>query len=759
MNRRHLAALTSIVSVTLIIAGCQPQQPIYLREGSNLSQYLDRATQVEYPDVHAQSLEEVTENHQPVTLRHPDFGEFWDLSLEDCVAIALQNSKILRGYGTPGLQGNRVAPGADGLVNNPAGAGTTYNVAIRESEPGSLGFAYQGPRRGINSTAGGLTTNTGLDAAQGVEAALAEFDANFSAVARWDRIDAPTNTVPSLFTDNFSPALRREDTISINSQLSKKSAAGTTFSIRNLNTFSSNNRPSFFSNPTAFQAFDNWWTASVEAEARQPLLRGRGTAINRTPVIMARIGTDQEIADLEAILQNMLCNVEIRYWDLHCAYRAYEAARQGEDSALATWSLVNNKFQAGEGEPNEAAQTREQYFSFRSAKNQALADLLDAETNLRWLMGLANSDKRMVRPVDEPASVLVEYDWWHIYDEALTRRPELRKERWELKKRDLALAYARNGLLPQMDVVALYRVLGLGQKLAGGSSSSPEFPNWGSRAYDQLEDFDYNELSLQLEFGMPVGFRRELANVRNAQLKLAREHARLEDMELDAQRELAMVFRAKDTNYELAQDHANRWVASAEEERIQNARWKEGKTTIDRVLDARRRKAQSQIDYYRSLCEYNKSIALLQRRKGTMLEYCGVEFDEGPWPAKAYSDAADTARRRSATRTLQHGHTRPGVVSHTTMPETDSEGMLMQEGIDVEPGTALELIEPMPLETEIPIPMPQQLELEDQASRLPFPKSLRRRNSIPRADRLVQQASWEEQGGEYAPANDLRTEN
>ncbi|MED5576209.1 MAG: TolC family protein, partial [Planctomycetota bacterium] len=480
---------------------------------------------------------------------------------------------------------------------------------------------------------------------------------------------------------------------------------------------------------------------------------------NRTPVIMARIGTDQEIADLEAILQNMLCNVEIRYWDLHCAYRAYEAARQGEDSALATWSLVNNKFQAGEGEPNEAAQTREQYFSFRSAKNQALADLLDAETNLRWLMGLANSDKRMVRPVDEPASVLVEYDWWHIYDEALTRRPELRKERWELKKRDLALAYARNGLLPQMDVVALYRVLGLGQKLAGGSSSSPEFPNWGSRAYDQLEDFDYNELSLQLEFGMPVGFRRELANVRNAQLKLAREHARLEDMELDAQRELAMVFRAKDTNYELAQDHANRWVASAEEERIQNARWKEGKTTIDRVLDARRRKAQSQIDYYRSLCEYNKSIALLQRRKGTMLEYCGVEFDEGPWPAKAYSDAADTARRRSATRTLHHGYTRPGVVSHTTMPETDSEGMLMQEGIDVEPGTALELIEPMPLETEIPIPMPQQLELEDQASRLPFPKSLRRRNSIPRADRLVQQASWEEQGGEYAPANDLRTAN
>jgi hypothetical protein len=128
MNRRYFSALTYLVCVILISTGCQPQQPIYLREGSNLSQYLDRATQVEYPDVHAESLDEVTQNEMPVTLRHPDFGTFWDLSLEDCVAIALQNSKVIRGYGTPGLQGNRVAPGADSLIANPAGAGTTYNV-------------------------------------------------------------------------------------------------------------------------------------------------------------------------------------------------------------------------------------------------------------------------------------------------------------------------------------------------------------------------------------------------------------------------------------------------------------------------------------------------------------------------------------------------------------------------------------------------------------------------------------------------------
>ena len=758
MNRRFISALTYLICVILISTGCQPQQPIYLREGSNLSQYLDRATQVEYADVYAESLEEVTANEMPVTLRHPDFGTFWDLSLEDCVAIALQNSKVIRGYGTPGLQGNRIAPGADSLIANPAGAGTTYNVAIRESEPGSLGMAYQSPRRGINSNAGGLMTNSALDAAQGVEAALAEFDTNYSAVASWDRVNTPTNTVPSSFTDNFSPSLRREDSVSINSQLSKKAATGTQFSIRNLNTFSSNNRP-FGQN--AFQAFNAWWQAGIEAEARQPLLRGRGTAINRTPVIMARIGTDQEIADLEAVLQNMLCNVEIRYWDLHCAYRAYEAAQQGESSALTSFQRINAAFEVGSGDPSENAQLTEQYFSFRAAKNQALADLLDAESHLRWLMGIANSDKRMLRPMDEPVSVLVEYDWWHIYDEALARRPELRKERWELKKRDLALAYARNGLLPQMDVVGLYRWLGLGQDLFG-EYSGPSFPGTvdqsaaGSKAYGQLFDGDFQELSMRLEFGLPIGFRRELANVRNAQLKLAREHARFEDMELDAQRELVLAYRAIETNYELAQDNANRWVNSAEEERIQDTRWKDGLVSVDRVTDARRRKAQAQIDYYRSLCEYNKSIALLQRRKGTMLEYCGVEFDEGPWPAKAYSDAGDLARRRSATRTLNYGYTRPGVVSHTMMPETHSGGIIMEDGFEFEGETVIESIEPTPLETEIPLPMPQELESDDQASRLPFPEKLNSRNSIPRLDFGVRQTSYEGEQGSSVPSNGLR---
>ena len=54
---------------------------------------------------------------------------------------------------------------------------------------------------------------------------------------------------------------------------------------------------------------------------------------------------------------------------------------------------------------------------------------------------------------------------------------------------------------------------------------------------------------------------------------------------------------------------------------------------------------------------------MVHRRKGTILAYNGIEFSEGPWAGKAYSDASELARRRAASREVNYGWTRPGVIS------------------------------------------------------------------------------------------------
>jgi len=106
---------------------------------------------------------------------------------------------------------------------------------------------------------------------------------------------------------------------------------------------------------------------------------------------------------------------------------------------------------------------------------------------------------------------------------------------------------------------------------------------------------------------MPIGFRRELAGVRNVQLQLARDKAVLEDLELNAVLLLSDAVRKLESNRALAETHFNRWSAAEKEVESVNALYKGGKQTVDLVLQAQERRAQAQAEFYRSLIEYNET--------------------------------------------------------------------------------------------------------------------------------------------------------
>jgi hypothetical protein len=64
-------------------------------------------------------------------------------------------------------------------------------------------------------------------------------------------------------------------------------------------------------------------------------------------------------------------------------------------------------------------------------------------------------------------------------------------------------------------------------------------------------------------------------------------------------------------------------------------------------LQARRRAAQAEVTFYTSVVEYNKAIADLHFRKGTLLENNSVHLAEGAWTPEAYKDAVRRAWARS----------------------------------------------------------------------------------------------------------------
>jgi outer membrane protein TolC len=709
MNRQYRKLLSLVLSAVVLVTGCQPMQPFFFREDGDLSHYLDVATDIDYPDVEEPRLDEVNCARPPLTLKNIDDYETWDLSLQEIMRITLCNSQVMRQLGVRVLLNPLETTSPETLsrtIVNTVQPSTTYDPAIVES-------GYGAPTGITLGEAGGT----------GVEAALAAFDAQLDSSVMWNKNHRPQNrTENTLFPPDF-----HQDLGTFTSGITKTAADGTTFGFRNNTSYEGNNVPT---PPTAgaFQALPSAWSTNFEATFSRPILQGGGTQFNRIAgptsfaeyangispvdgVVIARIHTDLALTDFEGSVRDLTHDVEESYWDLYFAYRNLAAQKMGRDSALATWTKTAALFRTGSrgGSADREAQARAQYFVFRGQVEQAMSSLLTAESHLRYVMGLSVSDGRLIRPSDEPTTARVAFDWGALHCEALTRRVEIRKEKWQIKKRELELVAARNYLLPRLDATGAYRWLGLGDDLIA-TSNGTAFNQAGSNAFGVLTSGDFQEWQLGLQLSMPLGFRQQLSMVRNHELLLARERALLQDLELEISHQLGDAVRNVDLYYSLTQTNFNRRVAAEKEVQAVQAAYDANRATMDLLLQAQARRAEAESAYYQSLVNYNRAIMGVHYRKGSLLDYNGVFLAEGPWPGKAYFDALRQARKRDASMYLDYGFTRPNVFSRGPYQQQGcqegcSTGGTMEEMIPGE-GFVPDTTEPEAIEPQEILPAP-----------------------------------------------------
>ncbi len=658
MSRRVHSIWAILTSAMIACTGCHPQQPFYFHEDGDLSHYIDVATEIEYPDVCTTTLDEVRDSLPPLTVENLKLDNYWDLTLEEAIKTSLANAKVMRSLGgnfIPQAFNNRAQVGQapDLLTRQADGIATVYDPAIVETTPFT-----------------------------GVEYALAAFDAQWTTNLFYSKNDRQQNVQPTFPITDFFRQVFLQDTSTFNTQLSKTTAQGGTFTVRNNIIYDFNN------NPTRQIAKD--WNANYELSFNQPLLAGAGAQFNRiagpfnpfqnltgatqqTPgfdgVLLARINVDISLADFEAGVRNLISDVEQAYWELSFAWRNLETSNTALASARETWKKTYLLYTVGTkgGEAAQEAQAREQYFQFKSTTQSLLNELLTAENRLRWVMGISMSDGRLIRPIDTPTVAKVQFDWCEITEETLARNLTLRRQKWQIKRRELELIAAKNLLMPRLDLTGTYRFQGLGDTLFGANrtpfNENDPLSLTGSSALQTLATGQFQEWTLGAQMTMPIGFRKELTTVRHFQLQLAKERAKLQDLELELSHELADAIRNLELTYELTQTNFNRTLAANRQVEAVQAAFDAQTITLDQLLEAQRRRAEAQASFFRTLLDYQRAIIMVHFRKGSLLEYNNVYLNEGPWPAKAKFDAHRRARARDAAWYVDYGFTRPAVMS------------------------------------------------------------------------------------------------
>lgn len=636
MMRPFRTQLAIALTTAVLCAGCHPH-----KSANSFTQFNRVATTIEYPNVVEPTTSEALATPPPHKIDSAPFQEYWDLTLQEAIQSSLWNSQVLRDLGGT-------------VVQNPTGARTIYESAIRESDPRF-----------------------------GVEGVLSAFDAQLSSTMFWSKNDRALNNV---FLGTGA-TLFRGDTGTWVNQISKTAATGTQFAVRNNTNYEANNVLS--------NTFPSAWDTNVEAEFRHPLLQGGGIEFNRiagpsaTPglflsngVLIARVNTDISIADFEASVRNAVSEIENAYWDLYFAYRDLDAKIAARNGALEHWRSIHAKYTANTpgGEAGKEALAREQFFILQAAVEDAQSGspgrgsltgsgsgggvfrggggVFAAERRLRALMGNLGQAQRLLRPIDEPPQAEVVYDWHEVLQEALATRVELRRQKWVVRRRELELTAARNFLLPRLDAIGKYRFRGFGNDLLA-YGNQPEF---GS-AVGNMFDGNFQEWQLGMQLQAPLGFRQGHSAVRNAELQLSRERAVLRDQEKQVAADLSTAVGDVDRTFTLVRTHYNRRTAAAQQVDSARASFEADATSLAELTDSRRRLADADAAYYRAVCDYAIALKNVHFERGSLLKHNQITLAEGPWNEKAYSDARDHERDRRRALQLNYAFNRPTIVT------------------------------------------------------------------------------------------------
>ncbi|MEM8864145.1 MAG: TolC family protein [Planctomycetota bacterium] len=611
---------------------------------------------------------------------------FIELTLEEAVRLTLQRSDVLRDLGAT-------------VLLAPAAISTSYEPSLVNTDPRF-----------------------------GEEAALSDFDATLEASALWENNDRVFNN--TFLGDN---GIVVEDLGSYNLELRKQAATGTQMAIRHVTDYDFNN---FVGN--RFGSPSGSWTTFFDFEVRQPLWQGAGTEFNRIAgpngvpgalngVLLARVRSDISLADFEAGVRDLVSNVENAYWDLFFAYYDLEAKKTARDQSLALLNSERGLAEGGAESAENALQAEEQYWRFESDVQDSLfGRLIDgtrtdngaaggsfrsiggvrvAERRLRLIIGLPITTGELIKPVSEPISAAIAYDWESCTNEALNYRAELRRQRWLVKQRELELKANKNFLSPRLDLIARYRQRGFGNALV--SQSNDQF----SSAFGNLGEGDNEEWQLGVELEVPIGFRRAHSAVRNAELAVAREVAVLREQEQQVLFGLSNAVADVERAYRVMMVQYNRLAAVDEQVRVLTKRFQDVRTSIDIVLDAQRLQADAQTRYRQAQVEYMLALKNVHFEKGTLLEHNGVYLAESGAPRQAHGDARDLrdSRRFTIDYTNPDPAVSPGLApSGLTNPTAGPSPQALNQPVGVTP---LEATAPTEAEATMPphaepVPLP-----------------------------------------------------
>ncbi|MBI5086263.1 MAG: TolC family protein [Acidobacteria bacterium] len=549
------------------------------------------------------------------------------LSLEDCIAVALENNlDIELSRYTPQLaQVDLLRAESGGLLR---GVPTSVRASANSVQSQVTGGATGGAGGGAAAVQGGAAGDTGgvggaVITQTGV--AIPTLDGTFFTSGTMGHRSSPqSNTIT---TGTTALAF---DSRQLNLGYQQNFLTGTSFTyVWNNSYFSSNNRNSVI-NPG--------WNPNMQLQITQRLLQGFGLAVNNRNIRVAK--NNIKVSDLTFKQQVMttVAGVVNLYWDLVSFNEDLKVKRKALEVAEKFYSDNQKQVQIGTLAPIEIVRAEARVAQAQQELTNSETALLQQETIIKNALsrtGVSSptlAEARVVptdtltQPGNEQLDKLKD-----VIELALQSRPDLEQTRINLESNRIAVSGSKSQLLPSLDVQASFQnnsLAGTMNSLLPAGTPPPDafFLGGYGTALSQIFRRNFPDYSIGFNLSVPIRNRtaqadyvRDQISIRQAELTQQRQ---INDVRVNVQNALIAVIQAK-----------ARYESAVKERRLQeqtldaeNKKYALGASTAFQVVSTQRDMAQAQSGEVSALANYSRARVQLDLQTAQILTKYKVEI-------------------------------------------------------------------------------------------------------------------------------------
>jgi outer membrane protein TolC len=399
-----------------------------------------------------------------------------------------------------------------------------------------------------------------------------------------------------------------------------------------------------------FQTINPRYGSTLSFGFSQPLLRNFGPKMSRRDIIISQNNRDISESQLQAVLLETIYSVEQAYWNLIYAVENLAVKQQSLELAKDLVAKNRREVEIGMVAPIEILSAEAEVATREADILQAEVAVSNSEDLLKTVINLEAEEGRgavriipLDKPSQEPRSVAVD----EALKTAINNRPDLQVTRISLKNKEMNVAYAKNQVLPDLNLYASYWSPGLSGTQILYLDNDPltgevigTRPGGAGAALSQALGLKYNNWSIGVQLNVPISSLLTRSQYEASKISYEQSLADLANLEQRIFLDIRTAVRAVDTGYKRVQ--AYKAAAELAETKLvaEEKKLKVGLTTNYVVLQYQRDLADARSAELRALIEYNLAMAYLDKSLGTSLQDKNIEFS--PALRQAQSSASSS---------------------------------------------------------------------------------------------------------------------